>query len=61
MKDLCTGMRRDAHRRSRSKEQLGKEGKRLGRIGEEMGKPIGARLKQQIEGRQARQGAVDDG
>jgi hypothetical protein len=29
-------------------EQLGKEGKRLGRIGEEMGKPIGARLKQQI-------------
>lgn len=29
-------------------EQLGKEGKRLGRIGEEMGKPIGARLKAQI-------------
>lgn len=28
--------------------QLGKEGKRLGRIGEEMGKPIGARLKAQI-------------
>ena len=29
-------------------EQLGREGKRLGKIGEEMGKPIGARLKQQI-------------
>ena len=29
-------------------EQLGKEGKRLGKIGTEMGKPIGARLKQQI-------------
>jgi hypothetical protein len=29
-------------------ERLGKEGKRLGRIGEEMGKPIGARLKAQI-------------
>ena len=29
-------------------EQLGREGRRLGRIGEEMGKPIGARLKAQI-------------
>lgn len=29
-------------------EQLGREGKRLGKIGEEMGKPIGARLKAQI-------------